>query len=237
MRINPMNRLAVFVEGYTEIVFVEKIVEEIAGIGNVIIEQKRIRGGARVPRRITQIKAVRPNTGQQYYVLLFDCGGDEQVKSRIQEEHRNLTEKGYSSIIGIRDVRPNFTYEEVPRLKINISKYIKTSLAPVTFILSIMEIEAWFLAETSHFQEIDSSITLPAIKNILGFDPENDDMELRPNPAEDLNACYEIGGKTYKKDQTETTVNKLDYDNIYLNVSKKYEYMNQLVTCIDDFLD
>jgi len=40
-----MNKLAVFVEGYTEVVFVEKLVEEIAGQQNVLIEHRKIRGG------------------------------------------------------------------------------------------------------------------------------------------------------------------------------------------------
>ena len=41
-----MNKLAVFVEGYTEVVFVEKLIEEIAGENNVLIEHREIRGGS-----------------------------------------------------------------------------------------------------------------------------------------------------------------------------------------------
>ena len=47
-----MNRLAVFVEGYTEAVFVEKLIEEIAGQNKVLIEHRKIRGGRTTPRRM-----------------------------------------------------------------------------------------------------------------------------------------------------------------------------------------
>ena len=81
------------------------------------------------------IKATRPNTGQEYFVLIYDCGGDNSVKTRICEEHKNLTKRGYSRILGLRDVRPTFTYADVPRLEASLPKYIKTSLIPVDFIL------------------------------------------------------------------------------------------------------
>lgn len=225
-----MNRLAVFVEGYTEVVYVEKLIEEIAGQNRVLIEHREIRGGSRVKRTMKLIRAAKPATGQKYFVLLVDCGGDESVKTRIMEEHGNLTRKGYSKIIGLRDVRPKFTRAEIPRLEMSLPKYIKTSLTPVTFILAIMEIEAWFLAETKHFPKIDPSITVAAIKAMLGFDPENDDMEQRLAPAEDLNNCYRIGGKTYAKHQAQLTVDALDYLSMYMELSIKFMYLTQVAT-------
>jgi hypothetical protein len=117
-----MKRLAVFVEGYTEVVFVERLIEEIAGHNRVQIEHRQIRGGSSTPRIVRQISASSP-TGQKYYVLLFDCGGDSQVKTRILEEHENLTKNGYSRVIGIRDVRPTFSYGEIARLESSLPKY------------------------------------------------------------------------------------------------------------------
>ena len=45
-----MNRLAVFVEGHTEMVYVERLIEEIAGQNKVLLEHIEIRGGRKVPR-------------------------------------------------------------------------------------------------------------------------------------------------------------------------------------------
>ena len=43
-----MDRLAFFVEGYTEVKFVKRLVEEIAGHKSVSIEHRAIRGWAGV---------------------------------------------------------------------------------------------------------------------------------------------------------------------------------------------
>jgi len=231
-----MNRLAVFVEGYTEVLFAEKLIEEIAGKSKVKIELREIRGGSATRRTMGLLKAARPDTGQQYFVLLVDCGGDDLVKTRILEEHALLTKKGYSKIIGIRDVRPKFTYADIPKLEANLPKYVKTSLIPVEFILSIMEIEAWFLAETTHYPRIDPFITVAAIKAALGFDPENDDMEQRLAPAQDLSNCYAICGKVYVKHRAKDTVDALDYTLIYMVLCNKFKYLKRLVASIDTFL-
>jgi hypothetical protein len=232
-----MNRLAVFVEGYTEVMFVARLIEEIAGKHRVLIEHREIRGGGSTRRTMGLVKAANSDTGQKYFALIVDCGGDEQVKSRILEEHQNLTEKGYLKIIGIRDVRPTFTHSDIPRLEANLPKYVKTSLIPVQFILSIMEIEAWFLAETTHYQKIDPSITVEAIKAAFGFDPETDDMEQRAAPAHDLDNCYAIGGKTYLKNKAKDTVVALDCTLIYTELCAKFRYLQRLIASIDAFLN
>ena len=159
-----MDRLAVFVEGYTAVVFVEKLIEELAGKNKVLIEHREIRGGSTTRRTMGLIKAAKPDTGQKYYVLLVDCGGDKQVKTRIMEEHENLTKKGYSKIIGLRDVRPDFTYAEIPRLESNLPKYVKTKLTPVEFILRSCQI-VWKRASDSNLLLDDDCLfrsTLPA---------------------------------------------------------------------------
>lgn len=231
-----MRKLAVFVEGYSEMLFVERLIFEIAGTHNVTIELKKIRGGSTVKRSMTVVKAASIATGQQYYVLIVDCGGDSQVKTRIMEEHKSLTGSGYTKIIGIRDVRPDFTYDQVPQLEVGLKKYIKTSLIPVEFILAVMEIESWFLAEFNHFPRIDPSITVSAIKTELGFDPELDDLSLRPNPTDDLNAAYMIGGKSYGKNQVSTTIDVIDYSYVYLELQYKIAYLERLGVCIETFL-
>ncbi len=234
-----MNRLAVFVEGYTEVKFVMRLVEEIAGQGRVLIEHREIRGGGKdsgTRRTMARIDAARPHTDQKHFILIMDCGGDEQVKTRIVQEHENLTKAGYARIIGLRDVRPTFSYAEIPRLERGLRTYIKTSLIPVDFVLAVMEIEAWFLAETTHYARIDPAISVAAIKSTLGFDPENDDLQQRPSPAEDLHNCYAIAGKGYRKGRAEDTVNALDFAEVYCNLTVKIDYLRKLSDIINDFL-
>lgn len=231
-----MKKLAIFVEGNTELLFVDTLLNEIVGEHNILIEHRRIRGGKTTRRTMRLIDAISADTGQDYFVLLLDCGGDRLVKDRILEEHENLTKKDYTKIIGIRDVRPEFTRADIPKLESGLRKYIKTSLIPVEFVLSVMEIEAWFLAEFHHYPKIDPAITVAAIRANLGFDPEQDDMSQRSAPADDLDACYGIARKTYTKEDSGVTVAALDYPFLYLELPNKIPYLKTLIDGIDSFL-
>lgn len=230
-----MHKLAVFVEGWTELSFVERLIGEIAGNHNIVFEKKRIVGGSHVQRRVISIETTKAIVDEKFYVLLFDCGGDHQVKPRIEEQHVSLTKSGFSSIIGLRDVRPNTSRQDIPLLERNLKYGIKSALSPVAIILAVMEIEAWFLAESSHFEKIDPTINPARIQNSLGFNPESQDMTLRDAPALDLAHAYEIAGKKYKK-PAEQTIEVLDYSRIYLDLAEKIPHLGQLVRRIDSFL-
>ena len=231
-----MNKIAVFVEGYTEVVFVEKLIEEIAGQNQVLIEKREIRGGSNARRTMALVQAAQPANGHQYYAMIVDCGGDRQVKSRIVEEHERLTRANYASIVGLRDVRPDFTRADIPRLVAGLRQRIRTALCPVEFVLAVMEIEAWFLAEASHFARVDPAITPAAIKAALGFDPHLDDMELREEPADDLDQCYALAGQQYRKGNAPTTVAALDFAAMYLTLRGKIVYLDRLIAHLEAFL-
>lgn len=230
-----MRKLAIFVEGYTEVLFVEKLIESVAGAHNVLIQSERIRGGRRVPRTRTTIKAARAATNENYYVLIVDCEGDHQVAERIREEHKNLTNAGFERLIGLRDVRPKFTHQDIPKLRVSLLKYVDQTLAPVHFILAIMEIEAWFLSEHNHFPLVEPRITVPAIIASLGFDPSTQDMTARFEPREDMDAAYAIGGVLYEKPAEQTT-EVLDYGAVYLQLPARIPDLQDLLGILDGFL-
>ncbi len=231
-----MNKMAVFVEGYTEVVFVDRLIGEIASENAVQIQWRRISGGSSCPRTNHQLKAAGPSTGQNHFVVIHDCGGDDAVKSRMMEEYQQLADAGYSKVICIRDVYPRFTHAEIPALEAGLQKYVRRKPIVVDFILSIMELEAWFLAECSHFSKIDPAITVAAIRSSLGFDPEAEDMQQRPEPAEDLARCYALGGKKYDKYNASQTVEALSFEGIYLNLVAKFPSLARLVAVIEEFL-
>lgn len=230
-----MRKLAVFVEGLTELGFVERLIGEIAGAHNIVFEKRRIVGGSTARRQVISLEAAKPAQAQKFYVLLYDCGGDHQVKPRIVEEHQALSKSGFCSIIGLRDVRPNTLRQDIPLLERNLKYGIKTSLAPVEIFLAVMEIEAWFLAESSHFEKIDPAINLTRIEAELGFNPESHDMTLRDEPTSDLDCVYSLGGKRYEK-PGELTLGVLDYSRMYLELAGKILHFGKLVSSIDAFL-
>ena len=230
-----MRRLAVFVEGYSELLFINRLIEEIAGVKNVLIEHCIIRGGTKVPRYSNITLRSQDTTAKKFYVLIVDCGGDNLVKSRIIEEHTNLTNAGYIHIIGMRDIRPQFRRSDMARLEQGLRSHIKTSLAPVTFVLGVMEFEAWLLAEWTHFSRVDPSLTVDKIHSALGIDIANDDLSSRPSPADDLRACYQLVEKPYEKGSS-FTCEILDYAEIYLNLPKRFSHAKVLIDQIEAFL-
>jgi hypothetical protein len=230
-----MNRLAVFVEGYTELVFADKLITEIAGGKNVRFERRRISGGTTCRRTMRLLDAVEPDTGQEYYVLLVDCGGDDSVKTRILEEYDNLARAGYQVVIGIRDVHP-IDRANIPQLERGLPLFVKTAPVRVVFILSIMEIEAWFMAEHTHFLAIDARLTPHFIQINVGFDPSLDDMQLRDRPANDLSTIYALVGQVYAKHRAQQTMDAIDFARVYLDLPPRYPYLQMLVNHIDNFL-
>lgn len=227
-----MNKLAVFVEGQTEQIFVEKLLIEIAGKNNIHI--KLIRGKS--PRR--QLYFNHADNEREYFAYVIDCHGDSTVKSYIIENYDGLVNQGYSSIIGIRDVYP-IERTEIPKLRQRLFYGARTKPVVPVFILSVMEIEAWFLAEHTHFQKIHSRLTIDRIKAEFNFDPSQDNMELRDHPAQDLHEIYSLEDRAYRKKEyhTKRTVEALDYANIYLSLRSKLHAIEELSLEIDRFME
>ena len=67
-----MNRIAIFVEGQTEQIFIEKLLQEIAGKKNIAIEKTKARFGRMKQRRYIPIEAFIPNTNHRFYALIVD---------------------------------------------------------------------------------------------------------------------------------------------------------------------
>ncbi|MGN5345221.1 MAG: hypothetical protein ACOKSU_24985 [Pseudomonas sp.] len=228
--------MAFFVEGYSEMLFVDKLVTEIAGAHKVLVEQRQVKGGVTVPKSMITVKAASIEDGHEFFVLIIDCGGDQLVKSRLLEEHEGLTKAGYEKIICIRDVRPDYSRDEIPDLERGLRYKVKTSLAPVDFVLSTMELEAWFLAEFNHYSKIDASINSEEIHKLIGYHPETDDPSLRDFPTDDLTRCYGIAGKTYTKSEVARTVEALDYMYIYTDLKDRIPAVKKVTDHIDQFL-
>ena len=98
-----------------------------------------------------------------------------------------------------------------------------------------MEIEGWFLAEENHYSQIDSTLTIPLVNSIIGFDITKISTETIERPSLTLKQIYRRAGKDYKKKkwEIERTVHALDYDNLYLTVSNRNDSLKELLGCLD----
>jgi hypothetical protein len=236
-----MKKLAVFAEGGTEQAFVEKLLLEIGTEKQITIWKERWRGGGKGnprDRQVSQLMGISPNTQDiEYYVQIIDCGNDERVQSDVIESYPRLVKLGFDSIIGIRDVRPQ-PPERIPRLKQLLKYKVPTKPVDPVMVLAIMEIEAWFLAEYTHFPRVHPNLTLARVRAIAGFDPSVDDVEQRLQPADDLDLIYQAVGERYEKTPAsiQCTIAALDSAVIYLDLSQRVPALKPLVDAIDAFL-
>lgn len=228
-----MKRLAIFVEGQTEQIFVTRLITEMATNKNiVIVQEQKIQG-----QNFVTIDAQRITPDTKYYVLIRDCRNDAQVKSAIIEVAERFANQGYEKILGLRDVYPK-THAEIPALVQWLHYKVPTRFLPINILLAIMEVEAWFLAETTHFTRIHPSLTIDVVKSILRFDPTVDSVELRPNPAKDLDDVYKSVRFAYtkRKNNCIRTINALDYSSLYLSLRSRITSLNDFLFEIDSFL-
>lgn len=232
-----MNKLAIFVEGQTEQVFVEKLLEEVAGKSRLRIEIQRASGGRKSQRTFSLVKVSGAGSAQEYFALIVDCGTYNRVASDIRDRYQNLAASGYSAIIGIKDVHP-FARDDISNLRHGFHSYMPKDPIEVLLVFGVMEIETWFIAEHTHFTRISDVLTMQCIKAALGFDPSLDDIQLRDRPSEDLNTIYCLVGLDYDKSRAsvQKTVDALDYARIYLELGDKINDLQALIDSVDVFI-
>ncbi|MDR1586146.1 MAG: hypothetical protein LBS57_01675 [Treponema sp.] len=232
-----MKKVAVFVEGQTELVFADELVRHIFGHAKVDVETLQF-SGKEGSRRIRTIRSVNAASSTEYLFRIYDCqGGNENstVKSDIREQFSRLLSESFSYIVGLRDVYPLL---DIEKLKSMIDMELPNAPSlPVKIFLAVREIEVWFLAEENHYLLIDGALTVPYVNSMIGFDITTISTESIDHPSFVLKQIYQSIGKDYnkKKWEVERTVYVLDYENLYLTVRKRNNSLNELLSCLDGF--
>jgi hypothetical protein len=236
-RARPLKKLAIFVEGMTEGVFVEKLIREMIDEREVRIEVFEASGGGSSPRRISLIRRNPVEPDQLYYVQIVESTNDERVASDVRDNYDQLARAGFAGIIAIRDVYPDHTAAEIPALRKALRYRLRTKPIDPLFVLGIMEIEAWFIAEHTHFSRIHAGLTLARIIADVGFDPSSEDMQARPCPHDDLHTIYQLEGMAYrkKKRSIQRTVERLDYNYVYFELVNNFPDLQNLTARLDYF--
>jgi hypothetical protein len=240
-----MKKIAMFVEGQTEQIFAAELLKRIFTQRKISIESLQF-SGKMGSRKMTIIKTTiaeathrgRPCNGGEYYFRIYDChGGGENstVKSDIIEQLASLRREGFANIIGIRDVYPAL---DICLLRKMLGYGIPQTAIPVSIVLAVNEIEAWFVAENKHYKKISPFLTIGIVNKTAAIDVEKDSTEILPHPAETLNNIYHKVGCAYRKRkyQIERTVSALNYENLYFNVRTRNNSLNELLTALEQIL-
>ncbi|MCE2697376.1 MAG: DUF4276 family protein [Nostocales cyanobacterium LE14-WE4] len=228
-----MKKLAIFVEGKTEQIFVNKLLREIAGTINISIEIQSQEGRKFVEVIMKDIET----SATKFFVLIYNSGSDIRVASDMKKQYKKLTESGYERIIGLRDIYP-ISIIQKSKLQSELENVLPKGSIPINIVIAVMEVEAWFLAEYNHFLKIDPRLTPEQIQAMFGFNPQTDDMEQRPHPADDMKQIYNYVGKGYHKSEKQLNrlASHLDYEFIYIHLINSVPSLGEFVGYIDKFM-
>jgi hypothetical protein len=232
-----MERMAIFVEGQTERMFIEKLIKAMAGRRRLHIDAAHGYGGAAAgAREWREIEISRPDPKTEFYIIIYDSRGDGRVLSDIRDQYATLTNQSYHPIVGVRDIYP-LPQSDIPTIRSDFARYIPTGHVIPELILEIMEIEAWFIGEHTHFARMHPSLTQTEVTNRLGYDPSTIDVSTIPAPCDDLRSVYHSVNIGYSKSQrhTERTVSELSYEEVYITLRQRVSELDKLIQLIDDF--
>jgi hypothetical protein len=222
-----MKKIAVFVEGQTEQIFIQKLIEQVISPNKVTVSTYQLRGGAKHTRNLIMLKTQTITRQTDYYFAIYDCGNDSKVKDDIIENSQSMKQKGFSLIIGLRDVYPN--NNKIAHLRKYLNFGIPAGI-PTHIVLAVNEMEAWVLAEENHYAKIDTRLTLAKVNAIAGIDVSEDSTETVAHPTEKLQLIYRY---TKNKNKVHRIVNALDYANLYINVKQRNNSLAELLTHLD----
>jgi hypothetical protein len=232
-----MRKLAIFVEGLTEQILVRHLLQAVLDRNRIAIQTVKITGGHNVRMSFTVMRAAHVERNTDYYVLVYDCGGETNVKGYMMARRAKLVSNGYTMIMGLRDVYPNFQRNEVPKLLRGLNHKLPQKRAATKIFLAVMETEAWFLGEYRHLRKISGKLTPRYIEKHLGFNPQTENMEERERPAEDMKRAYQLVGHDYtkKRDRLNAVVSKLDFQHFTHDLAQKMPSLGIFVDALERF--
>jgi hypothetical protein len=221
-------KIAIFVEGYTELAFVREFLLRHYEYQNIDILCQELRGG-----QYSGVNYDFPNSSDFYddannkdKFLLIDCGGD-QITSKILQREKFLIQNSFTKIIGLRDVYSLEFRKEVSNsfdrvlvesfTKFNQDVIRDNSTSNLVFLcFAIMEIESWYLGMPNVF--LKRSVILDDV-TIYGLFQENDPEEIF-KPSTVIERIYNLVKEEYKKKerQSDSLSNypiKDDYNTLY----------------------
>lgn len=232
-----MKRMAIFVEGLTEQILVRRMLGEIMDRKQIAIQTVKATGGHNVRLSFTVVHAADVSRQTQYFVLIYDCGGETNVKGYMMSQMESLKRSGYTTILGLRDVYPNFSRQDIKKLRFGLNFKLPTDHVYSRIHLAVMETEAWFLAEYHHLQRVSPRLTPAYIQKKLGFNPKNDSMEDLETPAEDLREVYHLAGVDYtkKRQKLNEVVNLMDFEYFMNGLPRRLSSLALFVRDLENF--
>lgn len=224
------KKIAFFVEGQTELIFLTELLFAYLGHQNLRVEQRQADGPY-----IKELTAVgSPPEETIYDILIVDCQGDARVLSAIDERQKYLKNKEYSQVIGLRDLynpqQKNVTHEA---LKAEIADYLETieCLIPSNVFIAVMEVEAWFLCVPDFFGAVNAALDPATVTAAAGFDLTTADIEAIGHPARVIQKVFRSIGDDYDKSKSDAyrIAKAIDYNELLLTGPERSASLREFV--------
>ncbi len=236
-----MKKIAIFVEGQTELIITrEFLLRKFAWSGINIICRK-----LHTKSKFVKAEYDYPaefNEDADFLFQIINVGNDVAVLSRILKLEKYMKNAGFVKIVGLRDMYSKSYREETSSIDIevirkfitthkNMIRQISKTDINIKFCFAIMEVEAWFLGMDRIFQELHNDLTNENINeqlrvNLGGIDPEKEIY----HPAKVVEDIYNLVDMKYdkKKGDIEAIANLIDiddYEDLYLaDKCKSFNY-------------
>lgn len=245
-------KVAIFYEGESEYLFLEKLIEEYFSIKykgyevsfDKIVDEKAYKS-YQVEVQDKQIK----------FVLIYGHS-DQGVSNKVTDEAESLIiKKGYNKVLGLRDLyccdcrtlaQKHLIIDKIEKQ----NQYIQNKLTRknlsnrlCSILLSIMEIEAWFICDYQLFQKIDSRLTPDYINEKLKIEIDKNDPETAyDHPSELINNIFNLIGRNYKKKKwadLEPIIKNIDFAYLLIQASEqnKIERFKNLLAELDSCVE
>ncbi len=219
-----MKKIAIFVEGQTELIVVREYLLKWFDYQNLEIECRTLFSDGKFHSAEYDYCTPNPN----YHFQIINVGNDNAVLSRILKREKYMWNAGYEKIIGLRDLYSKEYRETSSVIDKSVNEMFVNARAEVIIqraskpdkikmCFAIMETEAWFLGLHEIFEKIDNQLTNDFIFNQLAIDLENTDPEKAIfHPSTLLEQIYSLVGNKYQKHKgdIETLAHHFDKENI-----------------------
>jgi hypothetical protein len=223
-------KIAIFVEGQTELIFVRDMLLMLFEHTNIHLECYNLFTDTK--RDKAEYAVLNPEA--EFCFEINNIGNDNRVLQAILNREQHMWNLGFDRIIGLRDMYSR-NYKETLAQK-GLPNAIDTAINQafitgtnstiqkqakqpdkIFFHYSIMEIEAWILGMYFIFEEFDGLLTSEYIKEKLGFDlTEANVAEAFFRPAEILGNILDLSAEKYEKSKSDINSIAAKMDKMYV---------------------
>lgn len=205
-------KIAVYVEGLTELIFVREFLIKWYGYDGSIIglECFELRSSKTNPADYSY-----GNKDSERFYTIVNTGGDVMALSKALENASNHRNSGYDRVIVLRDMYCEDYKKRQPGQIIDLelnNRFIegaqksidnKNFNGYVYCYFAVMEIEAWILGMGWYLVKHHSTLTQDYLLTKLKFDLNVDPETSEYHPAVRLKRIYEDVGLDYRKHESE----------------------------------